>query len=114
MLHALQRGRNCWGREGRYLIKPHLRLPFAHPDTPVYATTALSYFIYVSGCCRLLKIFFSVSLPQIVLKMQKGFLAFLITFSKKKGTFIQNSIFHKVGKTRERTLFWDFPLEILL
>ena len=50
------------GKGCRYLdcrkIKPHLRLHSAYPDIPVYATTALSYFIYVSGCCRLLKIFF--------------------------------------------------------
>ena len=86
MLHALQRGRNCWGREGRYLIKPHLRLPFAHPDTPVYATTALSYFIYVSGCCRLLKIFFCF-LATNRIKNAKGVSCFSYYFFKEKRNF---------------------------
>ena len=106
------------GKGCRYLdcrkIKPHLRLPSAHPDTPVYLCNNCIILLHI--CKWLLpplKDFFSVSLPQIVLKMQKGFLAFLITFSKKKRTFIQNSTFHKVAKTRERKLFWDFPLEIL-
>ena len=84
------RGGGTVGEGGCYLdcrkIKPHLRLPSAHPDTPVYATTALSYFIYVSGCCRLLKIFFCF-LATNRIKNAKGVSCFSYYFFKEKKNF---------------------------
>ena len=78
------------GKGGCYLdwrkIKPHLRFPSAHPDKPVYATTALSYFIYVSGCCRLLKIFFCF-LATNRIKNAKGVSCFSYYFFKEKRNF---------------------------